>query len=65
MCKPTDLTNDNSRCVAYLKTLHFQEWTSLAPNEDEHTPTEVANTDSRLCTNDREVFMVARDVGIS
>jgi hypothetical protein len=25
----------------------------------------VANTDSRLCTHDREVFMVARDVGIS
>jgi hypothetical protein len=45
--KPVDLTNDNSRYVTYLDTLHFQEGTLLAPN-DEHTPTEVAVTDSNL-----------------
>jgi hypothetical protein len=37
----------------------------LAPNEDEHTPTEVATTDSSLCTPDREVSMAAGDVGTS
>jgi hypothetical protein len=61
--KPTDLTHDNSRCVTYLETLPFQEGTPLAPNEDEHTPTEVATTDSSLCTPDREVSMAAGDVG--
>jgi hypothetical protein len=42
--KPADLTNGNSRCVAYLNSLPFQEGTPLAPAE-EHTPTEVATTD--------------------
>jgi hypothetical protein len=62
--KPADLMNDNSRCIANLDTLLFQEWTPLAPN-DEHTPTEVATTDSSLCTPDREVFMAADDTRTS
>jgi hypothetical protein len=62
--RPADLTDDNSRCVAYLDTLPFKERTPLAPNE-EHTPTEVATTDSSLCTPDRQVFMAAGDVGTS
>jgi hypothetical protein len=56
--KPADLTDGNSRCVAYLDSLPFQEGTPLAPTE-EHTPTEVANTDSSLDTPDRQVFMAA------
>ena len=62
--QPADLTDDNSRCVAYLDSLPFQEGTPLALN-DKHTPTEVATTDSSLCTPDREVFMTATDVGTS
>jgi hypothetical protein len=54
--KPTDLTDGNSRYVAYLDSLPFQEGTPLAPTE-EHTPTEVASTDSSLSTPDRQVFM--------
>jgi hypothetical protein len=54
--KPTDLTDRNSRYVAYLDSLPFQEGTPLAPTE-EHTPTEVATTNSGLCTPDRQVFM--------
>jgi hypothetical protein len=45
--KPTDLTDGNSRYVAYLDSLPFQVGTSLAPTE-EHTPTEMASTDSSL-----------------
>jgi hypothetical protein len=56
--KPVDLTGGNSRCVAYLDSLPFQEGTPLAPAE-EHTPTEVATTDSGLGTPDRQVFMAA------
>jgi hypothetical protein len=63
--KPADMTDDNSRCVAYLETLPFQEGTPLAPNEDEHTPTKVATTDSSLHTLDREVFMAVGDAGTS
>jgi hypothetical protein len=55
-CKPADLTDGNSRCVAYLDSLPFQEGTPLAPGE-EHTPTEVATTDSGLDTPDCQVFM--------
>jgi hypothetical protein len=54
--KPADLTDGNSRCVAYLDSLPFQEGKKLAPAE-EHTPTEVATTDSGLSTPDRQVFM--------
>jgi hypothetical protein len=56
--KPADLTDRNSRCVAYLDSLPFQEGTPLAPAE-EHTPTEVATTDSGLGTPDHQVFMAA------
>jgi hypothetical protein len=56
--KPEDLTDGNSRCVAYLDSLTFQEGTPLAPAE-EHTPTKVATTDSGLGTPDRQVFMAA------
>jgi hypothetical protein len=56
--KPVDLTNGNSRCVAYLDSLPFQEGTPLAPAE-EHTPTEVATSNSSLSSPDRQVFMVA------
>jgi hypothetical protein len=37
--KPTDMTEENSCCIAYLGSLPFQERTPLAPVE-EHTPTE-------------------------
>jgi hypothetical protein len=56
--KHADLTGGNSRCIAYLDSLPFQEGTPLAPTE-EHTPTEVATTDSGLGTPDRQVFMAA------
>jgi hypothetical protein len=56
--KPADLTDGNSRCVAYLDSLSFEEGTPLAPAE-EHTPTEVATTDSSLGTPDCQVFMAA------
>jgi hypothetical protein len=52
----TDLTDGNSRYVAYLDSLPFQEGTPLAPAE-EHTPTEMATPDSSLGTPDRQVFM--------
>jgi hypothetical protein len=58
--KPADLTDGNSRCVAYLNSLPFQEGTPLAPAE-EHTPTEVATTDSSLGTPDRQVFMATNE----
>jgi hypothetical protein len=57
-CKPADLTDGNSHCVAYLDSLPFQEGTPLAPAE-EHTPTEVATTDFGLSTPYRQVFMAA------
>jgi hypothetical protein len=59
--KPADLTDGNSCCVAYLDLLPFQEGTPLAPAE-EHTPTEVATTDSSLSTPDRQVFMAANEM---
>jgi hypothetical protein len=58
--KPADLTGGNSRYVAYLDLLPFQEGTPLAPVE-EHTPTEVASSDSSLSNPDRQVFMAAGD----
>jgi hypothetical protein len=33
--KPADLTDGNSRCVAYLDSLPFQEGTPLAPTEEQ------------------------------
>jgi hypothetical protein len=58
--KPTDLADGNSRCVAYLDSLPFQEGTPLAPAE-EHTPTEVATSDSSLGSPDRQVFMTTNE----
>jgi hypothetical protein len=58
--KPADLTDENSRCVAYLDSLPFQEGTPLAPTE-EHTPTEVATSDSSLDSPDRQVFMTTNE----
>jgi hypothetical protein len=58
--KPADLTNWNSRCVAYLDSLPFQEGTPLAP-AGEHTPTEVATSDSSLGSPDRQDFMTTNE----
>jgi hypothetical protein len=58
--KPTDLTNGNSRYVAYLDSLPFQEGTPLARAE-EYTPIEVASSDSSLGNPDHQVFMAAGD----
>jgi hypothetical protein len=58
--KPADLTDENSRCVAYLYSLPFQEGTPLAPTE-EHTPTEVATGDSSLGSPDRQVFITTNE----
>jgi hypothetical protein len=58
--KPADLTDESSRCVAYLDSLSFQEGTPLAPTE-EHTPTEVATSDSSLGSPDRQVFMTTNE----
>jgi hypothetical protein len=59
-CKPVDLISGDSRYVAYLDSLLFQEGTPLARAE-EYTPTEVASSDSSLGNPDRQVFMVAGD----
>jgi hypothetical protein len=58
--KPADLTNENSHCIAYLDSLPFQKGTPLAPAE-EHTPTEVATSDSSLDSPDRQVFMTTNE----
>jgi hypothetical protein len=58
--KPADLTSGNSRYVAYLDSLPFQEGTPLA-RAQEYTPTEVARSDSSLSNPDRQVFMAAGD----
>jgi hypothetical protein len=54
------LTDGNSRSIAYLDSLPFQEGTPLAPAE-EHTPTEVATSDSSLGSPDRQVFMTTNE----
>jgi hypothetical protein len=58
--KPADLTDRNSRYVAYLDSLPFQEGTPLSPTE-ERTPTEVATTDSSLGSPDRQDFMTTNE----
>jgi hypothetical protein len=58
--KPADLIDENSCCVAYLDSLPFQEGTPLAPAE-EHTPTEVATSDSSLGSPDRQVFVTTNE----
>jgi hypothetical protein len=59
-CKPADLTDENSRCVANVGSLPFLEGTPLDPTE-EHTPTEVVTSDSSLGSPDREVFMTTNE----
>jgi hypothetical protein len=54
--KPADLTDGNSRCVVCLDSLPFHEETPLALAE-EHTPIEVATSNSSLGSPDRQVFM--------
>jgi hypothetical protein len=54
--KPADLISGDSRYVAYLDSLPFQEGTPLARAE-EYTPTEVESSDSSLSNPDRQVFM--------
>jgi hypothetical protein len=58
--KPADLTRGNSRCVAYLDSLPFQERTPLAP-AGENTPTDVATSDSSLGSPDQQVFMTTNE----
>jgi hypothetical protein len=58
--KPADLTDGNTRCVANLDSLPFQEGTPLAPAE-EHSPTEVVTSDSSLGSPDRLVFMTTNE----
>jgi hypothetical protein len=59
-CKPADLTDGNSRYIVYLDSLPFQEGTPLAPVE-EHTPTEMATSDSSLGSPDRQVFKTTNE----
>jgi hypothetical protein len=58
--KPADLISGDSRYIAYLESLPFQEGTPLSRAED-YTPTEVASSDSSLGNPDRQVFMAAGD----
>jgi hypothetical protein len=58
--KPADLISGDSRYVAYIDSLPFQEGTPLA-RADSNTPTEVAASESSLGTPDRQVFMAAGD----
>jgi hypothetical protein len=58
--KPADLISGDSRYIAYLDSLPFQEGTPLS-RAKEYTPTEVASSDSSLGNPDRQVFMAAGD----
>jgi hypothetical protein len=58
--KPADLISGDSRYVAYIDSLPFQEGTPLA-RADSNTPTEVAASESSLGTPNRQVFMAADD----
>jgi hypothetical protein len=58
--KPADLISGDSRYVAYIYSLPFQEGTPLA-QADSNTPTQVAVSESNLGTPDRQVFMAAGD----
>jgi hypothetical protein len=58
--KPAELIKGDSRYVAYIDSLPFQEGTPLAQG-DSSTPTEVAPSESSLGTPDRQVFMAAGD----
>jgi hypothetical protein len=58
--KPADLISGDSRYVAYIDSLPFQEGTPLA-RADSNTPIEVASSESSLGTPDRQVFIAAAD----
>jgi hypothetical protein len=58
--KPADLISGDSRYVAYLDSLPFQEGTPLA-RADSYTSTEVASSESSLGNPDRQVFMAIGD----
>jgi hypothetical protein len=58
--KPADLISGDSRYVAYIDSLPFQEGTPLA-QADSNTPTEVAPSEPSLGSPDRQVFMAAGD----
>jgi hypothetical protein len=58
--KLADLISGDSRYVAYLDSLPFQEGTPLA-RANSYTPTEMASSDSSLGNPDRQVFMAAGD----
>jgi hypothetical protein len=58
--KSADLISGDSRYVAYIDSLPFQERRPLA-RADFNTPTEVAVSESSLGTPDRQVFMAAGD----
>jgi hypothetical protein len=58
--KLADLIGGDSRYVAYIDSLPFQEGTPLA-RADSNTPTEVAPSEYSLSTPDRQVFMAAGD----
>jgi hypothetical protein len=61
--KLADLIDENLCCVAYLDSLPFQEGTPLAKAE-EHTPTEVATSDSSLGTLSPSLHGCWRDTEI-
>jgi hypothetical protein len=58
--KPADLISGDSRYVAYLDSLPFQEGTPLA-RADSYTPTEVVSSESCLGNPDRQVFLAVGD----
>jgi hypothetical protein len=58
--KPADPISGDSRYVAYIDSLPFEEGKPLA-RADSNTPTEVAVSESSLGTPDRQVFMAAGD----
>jgi hypothetical protein len=58
--KPADLISGDSRYVAYLDSLPFQEGTPLA-RADSYTPTEVVSSETSLGNPDRQVLMAAGD----
>jgi hypothetical protein len=58
--KPADRISRDSRYIAYIDSLPFQEGAPLA-QADSNTPTEEAPSESSLGTPDRQVFMAASD----
>jgi hypothetical protein len=58
--KPANLISGDSRYVAYIDSLPFQEGAPLV-RADSYSPNEVASSESSLGTPDRQVFMAAGD----